>query len=86
MRTKTINLKKAYASIKAGEIIDCNGCRIWIGPAVYRNGEPYGNRKCICWRNFGQSANEMGIKSLRWIMKVIAKSADYAFKIVDSIY
>lgn len=83
---KTENLKSAYKAIKDGHIIDCNGCRIWVGPAVYRHGEPFGNRQCICWRCYGQSANPMGLQNLRWIMKVIAGSDDYSWKIVQTIY
>ncbi len=83
---KTTNLKNAYAAIKRGEIIDVNGCRIWLDHNSWRNGVPVGRKRCICWRSYGQSANEMSISALRWIMRVIAKSETYEFTIATSIY
>lgn len=83
---KTENLKKAYEAIKSGKIIDCKGCRIWAGPMCYRGGEPYGLRQAICYQRYGRSETSMSLSWLRWIMKQIAGSKDYQFKVVESIY
>ena len=77
---KTENLKNAYKAIKQGKIIDCNGCRIWIAWSEH------GGHEYIFWRSYGQSAERLGLQNLRWIMKQIAGSEDYSFKVVESIY
>lgn len=79
---KTENLKNAYALIKSGLTINCNGCQIWVGPMRYRNGEPYGRQRAICWQHYGRSATRMTLGDLRWIMKVIAGSDDYSYTVV----
>lgn len=77
---KTENLKNAYKAIKNGKIIDCNGCKIWI------DWSEHGRHKYIFWLSYGSSAERLGLQNLRWIMKVIAGSEDYSFKVVESIY
>lgn len=82
---KTENLKSAYQAIKDGHVINCNGCRIWLGPMCYRNGQPDGRRRALCYRYFGQSATSMSLDWLRWIMKVIAGSKDYSWTLCGSL-
>lgn len=76
MANKTQNLKAAYKDLKDGHVIDCNGCRVYIEYSEH------GNREYIFWENFGRSAERLGIQNLRWIFRVIAKSPDYAYKLV----
>ena len=83
---KTENLKNAYNAIKSGKIIDCNGVRCWVSFKSVRNGVPVGKKRCICWRNFGQSAQPLKLSELRWIFNTIANSKDFSFTVVDSIY
>ena len=75
MATKTENLKAAYKAIKNGHTICCNNAQIWIDYGRK------GDRQYIFWYHYGSSAERLGIQNLRWIMKVIAKSDDYAFTI-----
>lgn len=88
--TKTDRLKRAYADMKSGKIIEfipdegkrklTHGCRCWIGRSRVNR------RRYIFWRYLGQSANAMGLDNLRWIAKVIGDCTTYEYKVVSSIY
>ncbi len=80
---KTENLKRAYALLKDGKTIDCNGCKIWITFNRWSHGFPVGRKKCIKWIHYGSAAVDMGINNLRWVFKTIADSENYEFSVVE---
>lgn len=90
--TKTEKLKAAYNDLKNGKIIEfipddsktIFRCKCWIG----KSSNPNCKRKFIFWNFAGSSAsaNNMSLKDLRWIAKVIGECTGYDYKIVQSVY
>lgn len=90
--TKTEKLKAAYNDLKNGKIIEfipddsktIFRCKCWIGKSSNLNCK----RKFIFWNFAGSSAsaNNMSLKDLRWIAKVIGECTSYDYKIVQSVY
>lgn len=90
--TKTEKLKAAYNDLKNGKIIEfipddsktIFRCKCWIG----KSSNPNCKRKFIFWNFAGSSAsaNNMSLKDLRWIAKVIGECTSYDYKIVQSVY
>lgn len=82
MANKTQNLKAAYNDLKAGHIINCNGCKIYIEYSEHAK------RQYIFWQNRGRGTERMGIQNLgiqnlRWIFRMFARSKDYSYKQVS---
>lgn len=72
---KTKNLRAMYDALRLGAIVDCNGCQI------YRTKGSRGY-DLFFWRSFGSSANRVSLSELRFIVKKIAQSVDYSYKII----